>query len=267
MATNVGIEEAAPRRASSSTLQEQAKRHLWMHFTRMGAYADHDVPVIVRGEGCYVWDENGNRYLDGLSALFCVNAGPRPRGAGRGGRAPGARSWASTSTGATPTRPPSSWPHGSPSLAPGDLNRVFFTSGGSEAVESAWKLARNYHHLNGEGKRTKIIARDLAYHGTTLGALAATGLTELRAQFEPLTPGGLPRAEHEQLPLARGPRPAVGRGRDRGAHPLRGARDGRRGDPRAGAERGRLLRPAGGLLPARARDLRPPRRAASSPTR
>src|SRR5207249_1480063 len=76
------------------------------------------------------------------------------------------------------------------SLAPGDLNRVFFTSGGSEAVESAWKLARNYHRLRGEGTRTKLIAREIAYHGTTLGALAATGITAIRSQFEPLTPGG-----------------------------------------------------------------------------
>src|SRR5207247_1178612 len=71
------VEEAVtPRSATGeSTWQQQAKRHLWMHFTRMGAYADHEVPVLVRGEGCYVWDEHGKRYLDGLSALFCVNAG------------------------------------------------------------------------------------------------------------------------------------------------------------------------------------------------
>ena len=63
-------------KADTGTLQEQARRHLWMHFTRMGSFgADHEVPIIVRGEGCYVWDDHGNRYLDGLSALFCVNAG------------------------------------------------------------------------------------------------------------------------------------------------------------------------------------------------
>src|SRR6201985_2290749 len=62
-------------RAEHGTLQELAKRHLWMHFTRMSAYADSELPIIVRGEGCYVYDEHGNRYLDGLSALFCVNIG------------------------------------------------------------------------------------------------------------------------------------------------------------------------------------------------
>jgi hypothetical protein len=61
-------------RGTDRSLQDLAKRHLWMHFARMGAYADHEVPIIARGEGCYVWDEHGNRYLDGLSGLFCVNA-------------------------------------------------------------------------------------------------------------------------------------------------------------------------------------------------
>jgi adenosylmethionine-8-amino-7-oxononanoate aminotransferase len=189
VATKAGIEEAIPSQASESDLQRLAKRHLWMHFTRMGAYADHDVPVIVRGEGCYVYDEQGNRYLDGLSALFCVNAGH-----GRGELADAAARQARELGFYI------NWSYAHPpaiqlaarlaSLAPGDLNRVFFTSGGSEAVESAWKLARNWHRIRGDGQRTKLIARELAYHGTSLGALAATGLTSLRAPFEPLTPGG-----------------------------------------------------------------------------
>jgi adenosylmethionine-8-amino-7-oxononanoate aminotransferase len=206
MATNVGIEEAAPRSAGPSTLQEQAKRHLWMHFTRMGAYADHDVPVIVRGDGCYVWDEQGKRYLDGLSSLFCVNAGH-----GREELAEAAARQARELGFFV------NWSYAHPpaielaarvaDLAPGDLNRVFFTSGGSEAVESAWKLARNYHHIRGDGKRTKIIARELAYHGTSLGALAATGLTSLRTQFEPLTPGGchVPNTNSYRWPADRDP--------------------------------------------------------------
>ncbi len=66
---------ATTEQTATSSLQELAKRHLWMHFARMGAYEDHEVPIIVRGDGCYVWDEHGNRYLDALSALFCVNIG------------------------------------------------------------------------------------------------------------------------------------------------------------------------------------------------
>jgi adenosylmethionine-8-amino-7-oxononanoate aminotransferase len=205
VATNVGIEEAVPLQATSE-LQELAKRHLWLHFTRMGAYADHEVPVITRGEGCYVYDEHGNRYLDGLSALFCVNVGH-----GRPELAEAAEKQMRELAYYT------NWSYAHPraielaariaSLAPGDLNRVFFTSGGSEAVESAWKLARNYHRVRGEGARTKIIARELAYHGVTLGALAATGLTGLRAQFEPLTPGGchVPNTNSYRWPADRDP--------------------------------------------------------------
>ncbi len=148
------------------------------------------------------------------------------------------------------------------SLAPGDLNRVFFTSGGSEAVESALKLARNYHRMRGNGQKHKVIAREIAYHGTSLGALSATGITELRSQFEPLAPGGchVPNTNIYRWPEDRDPLWAADR--DRGADPVRGAGDGRRRDPRAGPERRRLLRPPGGLLPAGPRDLRPLRRAA-----
>jgi adenosylmethionine-8-amino-7-oxononanoate aminotransferase len=187
MATKLEGSPAVP--ATESPLQDLAKRHLWMHFTRMGSYEEQEVPVIVRGEGCYVWDEHGRRYLDGLSALFCVNAGH-----GRGELADAA------ATQARELGYYTNWSYAHPraielaariaALAPGDLNRVFFTSGGSEAVESAWKLARNYHRMRREGSRIKLIARKLAYHGTSLGALAATGLTGLRSQFEPLTPGG-----------------------------------------------------------------------------
>jgi adenosylmethionine-8-amino-7-oxononanoate aminotransferase len=178
------------RGATGTTdLQALAKRHLWMHFTRMGAYAEQEVPVIVRGEGCYVWDQHGNRYLDGLSALFCVNIGH--------GRAEVAQA------GADQARELgffTNWSYAHPrsielaarvaSLAPGDLNRVFFTSGGSEAVESALKLCRQYHRLRGNASKFKVIAREIAYHGTTLGCLTATGIPALRAPFEPLPPGG-----------------------------------------------------------------------------
>ncbi|MCW2969204.1 MAG: aspartate aminotransferase family protein [Solirubrobacterales bacterium] len=173
----------------SIDLQEQAKRHLWMHFTRMGAYADAEVPVIVRGEGCYVYDEHGKRYLDGLSALYCVNIGHGRAEMGQAAAAQAAELGFYTN-----------WSYAHPrsielaariaGLAPGNLNRVFFTSGGSEAVESAWKLAKAYHTAQGERQRHKLISRNLAYHGTSMGALTATGLTALRTPFEPLTPGG-----------------------------------------------------------------------------
>jgi adenosylmethionine-8-amino-7-oxononanoate aminotransferase len=187
MATTRARPAAAER---DSSLQELAKRHLWMHFTRMGAYADADVPIITRGEGSYVFDEHGKRYLDGLSALFCVNAG---HGRAELGDAAAAQvreldfyiSWSYAHPRAIELAARLA------GLAPGDLNRVFFTSGGSEAVESAVKLARAYHLQTGNPRKTKFITREVAYHGTTLGALSATGITQLRTPFEPLVPGGV----------------------------------------------------------------------------
>ncbi len=177
--------------APSSELQDLAKRHLWMHFSRMGAYADGaEIPIIVKGDGCYVWDEHGKKYFDGLSSLFCVNIGH--------GRADVAQAGADQ---AKELGFFTNWSYAHPraielaariaGLAPGDLNRVFFTSGGGESVESAIKLARQFHKLNGKPNKTKIVAREVAYHGTTMGALAATGITNLRQPYEPLMPGGV----------------------------------------------------------------------------
>jgi adenosylmethionine-8-amino-7-oxononanoate aminotransferase len=175
---------------AQSELQEMGRRHLWMHFTRMGGFGpDHEIPIIVRGEGCHVYDEHGKRYLDALAALFCCNIGH-----GRADVAQAAADQAKDLDFYT------NWSYAHPraielaariaSLTPGDLNRVFFTSGGSEAVESAIKVSRQFHKLNGKPNKTKLIAREVAYHGTTLGALSCTGITGLREPFEPLTPGG-----------------------------------------------------------------------------
>jgi adenosylmethionine-8-amino-7-oxononanoate aminotransferase len=196
-----------PHAGAPSKLQHSARRHLWMHFTRMGAYDDeHEIPILVRGEGCYVWDEHDRRYLDGLSALFCVNAGHGRAELGEAGARQSAELGFFTN-----------WSYAHPpaielaervaGLAPGDLNRVFFTSGGSEAVESAWKLVRAFHKLNGEAQRTKIIARETAYHGTSLGALAITGITPLRTPFEPLVPGAchVPNTNNYRWPKGRDP--------------------------------------------------------------
>jgi adenosylmethionine-8-amino-7-oxononanoate aminotransferase len=191
---------------STSELSELAHRHLWMHFSRMGSDPHAPLPIIVAGEGCYVWDADGKRYLDGLAALFCVNAGHgRPELAEAAANQIRELDFYTT------------WSYAHPraielaerlaKLAPGDLNRVFFTSGGSEAVESALKLVRNYHLLTGNARKTKVIAREIAYHGTSLGALSATGITSLREQFEPLTPGGchVPNTNSYRWPADRDP--------------------------------------------------------------
>ena len=229
-------------------LQELAKRHLWLHFSRMGAYdRGAEIPIIARGDGCYVWDDAGNRYLDALSSLFCVNIGH--------GRADIAQAGADQ---AKELGFFTNWSYAHPraielaakiaSLAPGDLNRVFFTSGGGEAVETALKVARQYHKLTGNPNKTKVIAREVAYHGTTLGALSATGVTSLRAPFEPFTPGGCHVPNTNLYRLAARLRRREPRRGDRAPDRVRGPRDGRRRDPRAGPERRRLLHAAGGLL-------------------
>jgi adenosylmethionine-8-amino-7-oxononanoate aminotransferase len=161
--------------------------HLWMHFTRMSAYRNAEVPTIVRGDGPYIWDANGRRYLDGLAGLFVVQVGH-----GRGELAEAASKQAAELA-FFPV-----WSYAHPKaieladrlaeLTPGDLNKIFFTTGGGEAVESAWKLAKQYFKLTGKPTKHKVISRAIAYHGTPHGALSLTGIPELKAPFEPLVP-------------------------------------------------------------------------------
>jgi adenosylmethionine-8-amino-7-oxononanoate aminotransferase len=172
------------RVASTIDLRAAARDHLWLHFTRTHGY---EPPVIVRGEGCYLWDLDGKRYLDALAGLFAVQIGYSH--GDEVGRA------AHEQMRELPFY--TNWSYAHPraielaaelaELAPGDLNRAFFVSGGSEAVESAWKLARQFHAANGE-RRWKAISRRTAYHGTTFGALSINGIPALRAPFEPLVP-------------------------------------------------------------------------------
>lgn len=160
--------------------------HLWENFTPLSVVGT--TPTIVRGEGCYVYDTEDKRYLDGLAGLFVSQVGH-----GRTELADAAARQART------LHYFPIWGHAHPGalelsarlaqLAPGDLNRVFFTSGGSEAVETAWKLARQYFRIMGQPERYKVISRDLSYHGTSMGALSITGLTEIKEPFEPLVPG------------------------------------------------------------------------------
>ncbi|MCV7193373.1 aspartate aminotransferase family protein [Mycolicibacterium brumae] len=168
-------------------LSATAARHLWGHFSRHGAGITP--PIITRGEGVHIFDDRGRRYLDGLSGLFVVQVGH-----GRAELAEAAAKQAET----LPFFP--LWSYATPpaielaerlaGYAPGDLNRVFFTTGGGEAVESAWKLAKQFFKLTGKPGKHKVISRAVAYHGTPQGALAITGLPAFKAPFEPLTPGG-----------------------------------------------------------------------------
>ena len=164
-----------------------AKRHLWGHFARHGE--DITPTIITRGEGVHIWDSNGNKYIDGLSGLFVVQVGH-----GRAELAEAAAKQAETLaffplwSFATP--PAIELSERLANYAPGDLNRVFFTTGGGEAVESAWKLAKQYFKLTGKPGKYKVISRSIAYHGTPQGALAITGIPDFKAPFDPPTPGG-----------------------------------------------------------------------------
>jgi adenosylmethionine-8-amino-7-oxononanoate aminotransferase len=168
---------------------DAARDHLWMHFTRHSTYEQGgQVPVIVKGDGAYVWDSNGRRYLDGLAGLFVVQVGH-----GRTELAEAAAQQAKDLA-FFPL-----WSYAHPKaielaerlvqFTPGDLNRVFFTTGGGEAVETAWKLAKQYWKLVGKPGKHKVISRSIAYHGTPQGALSITGIPEARIPFEPLVPG------------------------------------------------------------------------------
>jgi adenosylmethionine-8-amino-7-oxononanoate aminotransferase len=166
-------------------IRQAAQDHLWLHFAQVPSTG----PVLIeRGDGCYVWDTDGKRYLDALAGLFVTEIGH-----GRSDLANAASKQAETMA-FFPVwgmaHPPAAMlAEKLAQLAPGDMDRVFFTSGGSEAVESAWKLARQYHLANGEPDRMRVIGRRTAYHGTTLGALSITSIPPIRAPFEPMLNG------------------------------------------------------------------------------
>lgn len=171
----------------TARLHAAGRDHLWLHFSRHSVYKNGGMPIIVRGEGPYIYDSEGKRYLDGLAGLFVNQLGH-----GRTELAQAAAKQASTLA----FHPLWSYAHPNAielaerlaGYAPGDLNRVFFTSGGGEAVESAWKLAKNYFKLTGKPGKHKVISRSIAYHGTPQGALSITGIPEMKAAFEPLVP-------------------------------------------------------------------------------
>lgn len=195
-ATATGLGDKA-----AATLEASARRHLWMPFNPPARPAGCELPVMVRGEGCHLYDAHGRRYLDSFASICSVALGH-----GRTDLVEAAveqaRELCYTAI----------WTHGHPAairlaeriaqLAPEGLERVFLTSGGSEAVESALKLARQYHRLRGKPGKTKVIARETAYHGLTFGALSATGITPMRAPFEPLLAGGrhVPNTNPYRLP-------------------------------------------------------------------
>ena len=161
---------------------------LILHFTRNGDYVSGagDLLVLDRGEGPYVFDVQGRRYIDGLSSLFCsqlgYSYGPEFAAASSAQleRLSFNTNWATAHPGAIELAGRLA------ALAPTKGRaKVFFTNGGSESVEAAWKLIRQYHVGRGEPQRTKAIARQVSYHGVTLGALSLTGVPSFKEPFGP----------------------------------------------------------------------------------
>jgi adenosylmethionine-8-amino-7-oxononanoate aminotransferase len=172
---------------STDDLRAAADRHLWRHFAEIDEARRTPLPIMVSGEGCHVTDSEGNRYLDGISCLFCVNLGysfGREIGeaaAAQLARLPYYAAWS------TANPPLIELAEKVASLAPEGLEKVFFTPSGGESNEAAWKLAREHYALRGQ-RRWKAISREGAYHGTTMGALSLTGIAPYRTIFEPLVP-------------------------------------------------------------------------------
>jgi adenosylmethionine-8-amino-7-oxononanoate aminotransferase len=187
---SISTEPTSRTARTEEELQAMARDHLWMHFSRQSVMTEGPgVPIIVKGDGHLIWDSTGKQYIDGLSGLFVVNAGHgRRRLAEAGARQAEQLAFFPI------------WSYAHPAaieladriadLAPGDLNHVFFSTGGGEAVETAFKLAKHYWKLAGQPTKHKVISRYIAYHGTPQGALAITGLPGMKSMFEPVVPGG-----------------------------------------------------------------------------
>jgi adenosylmethionine-8-amino-7-oxononanoate aminotransferase len=177
----------AGKEATPAQLKQAAKDNLFLHFTRHSPLLEHEIPIITRAEGHHFWDINGKKYFDGISSLFSVNAGH--------GRARLAEAAAKQMKQLDyfPI-----WSNAHPaaielaervlSYAPKSLNRVFFTTGGGEANETAWKLAKQYFKMQGKPLKHKVLTRSVAYHGTSHGALSLTGIPAMKKMFEPLVP-------------------------------------------------------------------------------
>jgi adenosylmethionine-8-amino-7-oxononanoate aminotransferase len=164
---------------------EVAQGSALLHFTRNGAFRSGGAELLVldRGAGPYVFDTSGRRYVDGLSSLFCAQIGYSYGSEMADAAREQLERLAFNTLWSTAHPPALKLAEQLAELAPEGIGSVFFTSGGSESVEAAWKIVRQFHAANGEPQREKAIARNVAYHGVTLGALALTGVDSFKKPF------------------------------------------------------------------------------------
>jgi len=177
------------QKLSRDEVVEAIKENLWPHYAFQKEIREKGPKVLVKGEGALLWDIEGKEYIDGHSILWVVNVG-HGRKEIVDAMAEQANKIAYASLfGGYSNEPAGILAQKLAKITPGDLWVSFLVSGGSEAVEVAIKIARQYQTLKGFPQRFKVIARKESYHGATLGALSCTGLRVYRTSFEPLLPG------------------------------------------------------------------------------
>ncbi|MBX0331475.1 aspartate aminotransferase family protein [Oscillochloris sp. ZM17-4] len=182
---------AAHAAAYDQPVYQKALDHVWIHTVNYVELAEkRGMHVFDRGEGSTLYDVRGDQWIDALSGLWVVNAG-HGRAEIADAMAAQARKLAYVSSAAYTSVPSVQLAETLAELTPGDLSRVFFSSGGSEAVETAIKIAKQVQVLRGFPKRYKIIARRGSYHGMTYGAMSLTtgNRTAQERFFGPLMDG------------------------------------------------------------------------------
>jgi adenosylmethionine-8-amino-7-oxononanoate aminotransferase len=169
-------------------LQQDALKYVIPHFAS-NAEMEKGVKIFSRGEGCYVWDVEGNKYFDSFATLLTTVCGHNRPEITEAVRKQMEELEFFPNYVDTFTVPLIKLAEKLAGLMPGELEVSFFVNSGSEANETALKMARQYHVENGEPHRYKFLARKDSYHATTLGGTSVTGLSWFREYFEPLLPG------------------------------------------------------------------------------
>ena len=174
----------------NDTVKERMLKYRWSPFTRSRYVEEHGVLPIVRGQGSKVYDTDDREYIDAHASLWLVNVGyGRQEIVEAVHRQMQTLPWFSCFEGYTNLPSIDLAERLVRMLEPEGMDKVFFSGSGSEAVETALKIVRQYWKLKGKAEKYKIISRNRAYHGVTFGGLSATGLSANRAMFEPLLPG------------------------------------------------------------------------------